>query len=285
MGHQLNDTDIGSQSIYLHSNDATITISSSEKIFYFKKNIIAPSGYKLLIGLTNLTMPNTMYNVTSSSNNIVINDGTTDHSFDITVGNYTAEDLATEINTAISAYGGCNFESDNNVFEFTLGTNTIQSTTMLRQLGLRDQLPTGNDSGSSKYTAKNVCDMGGVTNIYLRLRNLTMNNIDSRGLSSNIISSIVNPTNYGGYIFYQPPEVLYYLVAERAISHLDIEMTDQEGNLLELNGVDFNLTFTVHYSKERESSVRDSMLQEIKKQHVEKIESEKIESEKKNNNK
>jgi len=260
--HLLNNTDKTSQSIFLHSNDAVVNISSSEKIFFLQENIIAPAGYRLLIGLTNLTMPNTMYNITEESNSITINNVETT----IPVGNYSADTLAAEIQSSSSEVSTCIFDTDNNVFNFTFPNQyVINSSTMERQLGLRNQLPT---TSSTVYIAEHVCDLGGVTNVYIRIRNLTMNNLDSRGKSSNIIASIVNNTNYGGYIFYVPPEVLYYMINESVISHLDIELTDQEGNILDLNGADYNITLTVHFTKQRESSVRESMLQKIKENGI-----------------
>mgnify|MGYP003116417238 CR=1 FL=1 len=87
--HTLADTEIASQSVFLHSNDSVVSISDAEKIFYLNEAIVAPSGYRLIIGLTNLTMPNSMYNVTSTNNTIVISGVT----YTITVGNYSAESL------------------------------------------------------------------------------------------------------------------------------------------------------------------------------------------------
>ena len=272
--HILNNTDKASQSIFIHSNDSVITINDAEKIFYFEENISAPAGYRILIGLTNLTMPNSMYNITSVSNSITIDDT----KYEIPKGNYTAKELATTITSSTPIKVVVTFDDKNNVFTIRLVTGgTINSTTMARQLGLRGQLPitlpmTVDGESVDNYTATNLCDMGGVTNIYIRIRNLTMNNLDSRGRSSNIIASIVNNTNYGGFIFYVPPEILYYIIAENTISHLDIELTDQEGEILELNGIDYNMTFTIHYVKQRENSIRESMLEQIKKLNESKLE-------------
>tara|TARA_R110001632_G_scaffold22757_5_gene65094 strand:- start:514 stop:1350 length:837 start_codon:yes stop_codon:yes gene_type:complete len=276
MSHHLNDTDKASQSIFIHSNDSIITISDAEKIFYFKESITAPAGYRILIGLTNLTLPNSMFNVTSESNSITINDIT----YSISVGNYTSKDLTTKLNAALTtANVTVSFDDDNNTFSFKLvNGGEINSSTMERQLGLRGQLPQNSIAAGATYIATNVCDLGGSTNIYIRLRNLTMNNLDSRGATSNIVASIVNNTNYGGYIFYVPPEVLYYTITENNISHLDIELTDQEGKILELNGVDYNMTFTIHYIKQRESIIRESMLQRIKS-----LSEPKLENSEKNN--
>ena len=101
-----------------------------------------------------------------------------------------------------------------------------------------------------------------------------LNNIDSRGQTNNIIASIVNNTNYGGYIFFVPPEVLYYQITEQNISHLDIELTDQEGKLLEMNKANFNLTLTIHYVKQRVSQFRNSLLREIRESYNPEIKEE-----------
>jgi hypothetical protein len=259
--HNLNDTDIASQTVFLHSNDAIVSISDAEKIFYLNQSIIAPAGTRLLVGLTNMTFPNTIYNITDESNSITIS-GT---EYTIEPGNYSASKLETSLSAAITSIGSVTFDTQNNVFKFTFSeAQTIQSSTMERQLGLKGQLPTGS---STSHTANNICDLGGATNIYVRIRNITINNLDSRGRTSNIIASIVNNCNFGSYIFYVPPEVLYYQIAENTISHLDIELTDQEGKLLDLNGADYNITLTFHYVKQRESSVRASLLKQIKNQY------------------
>ena len=108
--HHLNDTERSSQSIFLHSNDAVVSISDAEKIFYLNEAIVAPSGYRLIIGLTNMTMPNSMFNVTANNNTIVISGVT----YTITEGNYSAESLATAVGTAISGVGTCAFDDTNN---------------------------------------------------------------------------------------------------------------------------------------------------------------------------
>ena len=250
-----------------------VSISDAEKIFYLNEAITAPAGYRLIIGLTNMTMPNSMFNVTSINNTIIISGVT----YTITEGNYSAESLATAISTAISTVGSVAFDDTNNnnkyIFTFTAGAKTIdEGTTLTRQLGLTGQLPT---ASATSYNAQGICDLGGTTNIYIRIRNLTMNNIDSRGQTNNIIASIVNNTNYSGYIFFVPPEVLYYQITEQNISHLDIELTDQEGKLLEMNGANFNLTLTIHYVKQRVSQFRNSLLREIRESYNPEIKEEK----------
>ena len=259
--HLLNSSDKSSQSIYIHSEDAVINISDSDKIYYFDEAIVAPPGFRILIGLTSMVIPNAIYNITSTSNTIKIGATT----YTITVGNYSAHDLATAITTQISSIGSVTFNEDNNIFVFTFGSATfIDSTTMERQLGLRNQLPT---TSATSYKATNLADLGGVRNVYVRLSNLTMNNIDSNGTTNNIIASVINDTNFGAYLFHNPSEVLYYQITEQQFSHLNISLTDQSNIALELNGVEYTMTLTVHFTKQRESSQKSSLLREIVEQY------------------
>ena len=57
--------------------------------------------------------------------------------------------------------------------------------------------------------------------------------------------------------------MLYYTVGENSISHLDIELTDQNGDVLELQGAEYNITLTVHFISERQSIFKSSMITEI----------------------
>ena len=119
--HELNDTDKSSQSIFIHSEDSIVNISGSDRIYYFDEAIVAPVGCRIVIGLTNMVIPNAIYNVSSNSNTITIS-GTT---YTITVGNYSAADLATAITTEITSIGSVAFNTDNNVFVFTFGSAKI----------------------------------------------------------------------------------------------------------------------------------------------------------------
>ena len=131
--HHLNDTERSSQSIFLHSNDAVVSISDAEKIFYLQEAITAPAGYRLIVGLTNLTMPNSMYNIVDGKNTITISN----NDYTVPAGNYSAEDLKDKLTELLGNDGSVTFDSIDNVFTFTFtDPQNIQSTTMERQLGL-----------------------------------------------------------------------------------------------------------------------------------------------------
>ena len=274
MSHQLADTDRTSQSIYIHSQDADVSISDSEKIFYLKNPIFCPAGYKLIVGLTNITLPNSMYNITTRNNTILFRNNATpvlSRTITVPIGNYNVDNLVSKMNElmAVDSIGTIAFNDQTSRFTFSFTTAfQIMSTSMERILGLKNQTPSG--SYSTSYACLNTADLGGVINIYLRIKNLSMNNVDTRGVrNGNIIANIPNTTNYGGYIFFVPSEVLYYTVGENSISYLDIELTDQNGDVLELQGAEYNITLTVHFISERQSIFKSSMITEINTQDEE----------------
>ena len=265
--HPLATTDKGSQTIFLNSENAEFSISDAEKFFYLNQSIIAPPSYRLLLGLNNLTIPNTMFNINSTNNTFTID--STD--FTLEVGNYSGTSLATAITnlSGFSALGTITFNSDNNTFSFDFNTTrTLQDSVLASKvLGFTNLPITSSSLVNDIIVAANTCNLAGTTNIYVRVRNLSLNNLDSRGQITNVIANVVNNTNFGGFVFYQPPEVLYYLVNENIVNHLDIELTDQEGNVLELNGANFNLTFTFHYTHQRQSIIKSSLLDEIREKN------------------
>jgi hypothetical protein len=60
------------------------------------------------------------------------------------------------------------------------------------------------------------------------------------------------------------------MINEQQLSHIDIEITDQEGNIINLNGATFNLTLSVHFVVQRETNIATNrVLGEIQRQEIE----------------
>jgi hypothetical protein len=57
--------------------------------------------------------------------------------------------------------------------------------------------------------------------------------------------------NPGEYIFYQQTETQYYLISNSQLQFFQLSLTDDDNNLLEMNGGDFSVTLSIHFSKKR----------------------------------
>jgi len=248
--HHLNDTNIHSLNIYLNSDEALVSISDSHKLFFLNNPIFANSNVKIVIGLTSFTCANSIYNIDSSNNSITI-DSTT---YTITAGNYDNDTIVTAINAVIPQTISFN-ESD---MTFTISDSssfTINSCTLQKVLGIKDDIPF---TGTS-ITGSHICDLAGVTNFQIKLKNLSMNNLTSSGDLTNVIANINNNVNYGDYIFYTPSEIIYHAINDRNIKLIELEILDQSGNEVQLNGSSFALTLTVHFQYIRPSKIVETL--------------------------
>lgn len=254
---QLNDTTKNSLNIYLQSENADYSINESSKLFYLSDTIQCNPNERILVGITSFQCPYSFYNI-----NTDINDEIT---FETSIGSYTlklepknydssylAEQMSLELAGQESILGGIivlEFDTYTNKFTFSSTIEfSITNTNLYDELGLKDQIPT---PYGYTYECNNVCNLGGISNIYVRLTNLSFKNLDSRGNISNVISTINVSAEPTYYIFYRPPEFLYFLINEQHINYLHIELTDDQGNDIVFNGCSWTLTLTIHFQYQR----------------------------------
>tara|TARA_R110000751_G_scaffold46600_1_gene104726 strand:- start:729 stop:1592 length:864 start_codon:yes stop_codon:yes gene_type:complete len=254
------DTPYGSINIFLQSSKATTSLSESNKIFYLENPINPPPNTRILLVLSEFEMPNTVYNINSGVNN-TISFTTASGSSTITIdaGNYDDEGLVDTLNTAlsvsgiVSTLGGTIVSSMSDTsykysFSADVAFSITATTTMLKELGLSNQLPT---VSATSYDATDIGDLGGLANIYLRT-NFGVSNLDSRGESDGLIAKVNVDVPFGDYIYYEPPTTIEHLLTDRQIREISIKLEDVDENELVINGVEFSLTFSVHYQYQRE---------------------------------
>lgn len=269
--HLLNDTNKQSLNIYLQSQNADVSLGESNKIFYLNEHVNAQPGERLLIGLTGFECPYSFYNINTDINDsISFSTSSGNYTLTLDAKNYDAEYLAEVITLALAAeeptLGGIiSLEFDEYTNKYTFSSTvafTVTESTLDTELGLdSDNYPTD----ETTYECPNVLNLGGVSNIYVRLTNLGLRNLDSRGQISNIVATIpvnVEPTYY---IYYTPPEYLYFMTNENMFNFVHIELTDDDGNEIVLNGGKFTLTLTVHYQYQRDEKVLNKYVLNDKK--------------------
>ena len=269
--HNLNDTHIGSVSIYLDSSKADVyqngESDKSNCIFYLENVIQCPPDTHILIGLTACQIPVSFYNITSNNNQLSINgsvNGTTN--ITLTPKNYNTETLTTAINQKLTLDGNniiCSFDDDSFKFKFSSPTQDISilSTTMNKELGIpNDSLPSI-PTGLS-YIAPNMVNLSGTQSIYVMINNLSIQSLDSRagGDLNGVISKVDVCCGFGDYIEFQQTENQFYLIADRNITHFNVSLTDDNIELLQMNGIDWSISLTCHFSKKRLPTILNDYL-------------------------
>lgn len=256
--HALNDTYIGSTNIYLNSKDATLSFSDAHKTFFLNNAIIPPPNVQILIGLTQFVCPNTMYNINTTNNKFVIQSNSSTATLIFDTGNYDADSIVIAMNQKLNDVkddlGGVitvSFDDSNGVFTWTsiIDFSILATSTMVKEIGLRDQLPT---PFQKSYTTTEVVDLAGTTSIYVNLKNIAINNLDSRGQVTGTVAKCSADVNFGSYIFYNPTENLYFMCSDQTINSIEVQLSDDDGDELQLNGAYFTMVLTIHYSYKRE---------------------------------
>tara|TARA_Y100000401_G_C8278087_1_gene201917 strand:- start:28 stop:840 length:813 start_codon:yes stop_codon:yes gene_type:complete len=239
--------------MYLQSDNATIDNGESNKTFLFKNAIEPLPDQDILVGLTDFEMANTLYNINTGFNSIVIDNQT----ITLTPKNYTIDFLILELNDLFDANTTLKTKNmavsyDINSFKLTFTADSnfiINSSTMDFELGLENQLPT---NAATSYETNNTIFLGGLSSVYIEIKNLSLNNLDSRGPIDNTLAKINMRKNNGYYTFYDAPEHNFFKVNNREIHSIDIVLTDSKNRELILNGGEFSLTLTFHFIKKRQ---------------------------------
>lgn len=90
-------------------------------------------------------------------------------------------------------------------------------------------------------------NLAGSRFIFLKFTNLSVNNLNSNGLTDNAIVRIDNNAPFGYYIFYRPAEVHRFIMRRRVIDSLHFRLTDTKGNDLNLWSGDCQITLKIEY--------------------------------------
>ena len=259
----LNDTNKTGLNVYLQSDNASISRGDANKIFNFQDFISVPPDQNILVALTNFEMPNTLYNINSGFNTLTISGTSGSHQITLTPKNYNATQMKNELN---SKFASASFLSDTGLsslvvsfddqsFKYTFTGNTNFSITECsfdRELGLEKQIPT---SSSSSYVCVDTVLLGGISSIYVGIKNLGISNLDSRGAVDNTLAKINVKSALGDYIFYDEVENHYFVSNRREINNLEVVLTDDRDRELILNGGQFSLTLSFHYVYKRNQKI------------------------------
>ena len=128
---------------FLNSNAADIISSRGDITFNLRRDITLPSGTIGYVSLSELTIPNTMYNINTSNNKLVLLDSSmVGKTLTVTPGNYTVTSLMTELNEQLNPNGDpdpdvlisyndttskCTFTHPNSLFLIIMPTSTMNT--------------------------------------------------------------------------------------------------------------------------------------------------------------
>ena len=281
-GYAIDTNTQNSKVVHINSLDATTVLqtdSTSYFSFVLEENFKCPTNQSMLISLHSATIPYSFYNIREDVNNVIpfkVQVGSVWSSVQIQKipkGNYSANSLAKQIESALTASNtGLNGDikvtydrstmkylymcnpADHNRFTFYFDD---QLNTAHIELGFsKNALPSPIDNVG--LTSENVCDVNGnIHGIYVRTNLSLDGSYDSltKGLST-ILARIPIDVNFGGVLFWQPQNGSAHKIQiqQPYVHTITIRLTDERNRLIDLNGLNFQVSIQFDFVYNKEST-------------------------------
>lgn len=200
-----------------------------------------------------ITIPYSFYNLKQQFFNFTYNSVLFD--IEVPAGNYTAQSLATFLQNTLSTETGAAITvtysqstnkfsvqvSSPNNFSFDFEDPLPYNYSIQKALGFANLIPT-----TSSYTSVNCANLNCSDNLYIRSQTLSYYNPSifqtQRDQVIQLVPILVNPFNF---IFYENQQEISFPCDYRSLSTFDIQLIDDYGNIIDLNGLDWTFEIQI----------------------------------------
>lgn len=196
-------------------------------------------------------IPVSFYSINSSNNTIDFEDSVPNsYSATITPGNYTPSELASELQTQMSAeYSSTTVSYDSNTYKLTFTNSSsnikiLDSSTISSIIGLD-----GDSSLSSSVEMSNVVNLNGNNYLFLKSHILFSGSgslMKNNNTTRDYVRIPVN-ANSGGVIMFSDLTLCFEYLSNVSFKKLDFELLDSSENQLDLNGLGLSLELLIYH--------------------------------------
>jgi hypothetical protein len=239
--------------IYLNSRTADTYLAgyTSNCIFNLPR-IIIPNNKKIHLSVLNASIPYSFFNVDYFNNLFIYAlNGEPDVVVNIPEGNYNVNSLKTFLLSVMPGFS-ITYTSLNNSYTFSHPTHNFtfkENSTCFEILGFDENIE--HSSTDRLLTSTNSINLFTIRNIYIQSGNLMNDNINnSTPNNSTILTSIPVNSGQNSIISYYNFNNIKSKINDttlKNLSFLNIKLTDQDGDILDLNGCHFSLTLLIEY--------------------------------------
>ena len=277
------DTPYSNQVIFLNSQNSVFKNIDGvgEYTYSFSTPIQLPTSCDMLLSVTDAQLPNVIPNITSANNQISFYIPTFSKSFTVTIQDsngdvdkvYNVTEWIAYVNAKIviesvsqfTLYA--EFQTTNSKirwncnYPFQILNTASYPTTCIDLIGFAkngDNSVIYQDEGNGVLLSSSVnpsyhiqlpsvVNFAGTRFIFVKFKNLSVNNLNSGGNTDNAIVRIPNNAPFGYYIFYRPSEVQRFISRKRTINSLSFRLTDTQDNDINIWSSDAQITMKVEY--------------------------------------
>ena len=212
------------------------------------------------ISLHSVDMTNSFYNVNELNNKIdvkiiiVASGNESTHTITIPIGNYSASTFIVIFNALFLAgtgkTGTLAIDRNNGLYSLTPNANTftitiLPTSTAYGILGLTSNTsPTFTFSGDNTFNKG--CNFLGITQLNIFSKSLASDNIDSKSSSQNNLIAVIPVVAPSYALITYDNRNEESVLRNKNITDIDLLITDNNGNLVNFNFIDYNITFSIN---------------------------------------
>ena len=242
-------------SIYLFLNSQTansfVNNYTSECLFVLP-SLVIPKRSKISVSVQTASIPYSFYNCDDFNSKLNYIENSVTFSKIIPQGNYNVNTLIVALKTLMGANFNIVYNSVDNTYTFTntlYDFQLLSSSTCFEMLGFKDKTTYTSTAKSLKSVI--AINLFTIRNIYVSSNNFMLNNVNSATPNnSSILCSIPIQSGSGSIISYSNIFNVYNEVHNvHNLTLLHIKLTDQDGDILDLNGIHFSLTLQIDIYK------------------------------------
>jgi len=251
--------------LYLESDKAYNSVTDCHKEYRFDKHIRARDNHVIQIELLDAEIPVSFYSVNSNNNELKVVVSGVVTTFVVTPGNHNAEDIRDLFNAVFAPGITATWVSASNKFSFQ-GTTAVGgggdghwSFQAARGNVIFGVNAIGQAADSDfKISGGRMANLGGINNIFIKLLNVNLENLDSQGRESGILAKVVIDQGFGGLVHFEDLHHARNLLTETNVSMLDIKLVDLNGDSIGgdtgFNGVPWSLSLLFTFIPREESN-------------------------------
>lgn len=235
--------------IYLDSKYANKRNGNAGDAYFSISPIYVEDGNYIYISVVSCIIPYAFYNINSTNNKLTYDIvGNPQQQFIVPVGNYNINQLLTYINNNWTGYNLTLNTLTNKISIINLASQefTVYSGGLANILGFTSNAY-GNASGSYIVTSPSVANLYTITNINVETNLLTYNvsNISNQVQNKSIIASIPVTVAPFSLISYENPSLYKANLYVGEFNNLTIRLLDNNGAVVDMNGVDYTITLQI----------------------------------------
>ncbi len=243
---------ISSTVLHIRSKDAIQNVSGYNTDF--NVNLVSPIISKINdeihISIMSAEIPYSFYNISSElENNTLIYDTNQTLTFDSQ--DYSIDDVVDffNANTAFAAIFTTTYNEQKNKISFqntTASSHTIDLniSNINKVIGFDEDDTQRTVTAGSTLTSDYVCNLATVHSIFIKSSMATGNVLSTRAGNSTTLQKISVDVNSNGIIYLNQSDFRQISVSQvNVIDNINFRITDQNDNLLQLNNVNFEVSF------------------------------------------